>query len=136
MEDCKELDEQSLKRTSTASRLIFARSLRPPPPLHHHSRPCPCPRGLQRHATTCREPLPSFEGCGLGQHRFGSSQARMQLQAPLPFPKGCGPLSFARRRIWGGRKTRGTHELGCPIGALRNTNHDKGHGSFSLCLPH
>ena len=54
--------------------------------------------------------------------------------ATPPFPKGCGWLSLILWRIWGGRKTWGTHQVGFPNGESWNMNHNEGHGSLSLSL--
>jgi len=42
------------------------------------------------------------------------SQARMQTQLPLLFPKGCGQLRFTQCKNWKGRKVRGTQKVGGP----------------------
>ena len=51
-------------------------------------------------------PSPLLRDVGSTTNVSAPSQARMQPQPPLPFPKGCGRLSLTRRRIRGGRKTR------------------------------
>ena len=68
--------------------MIFAHSLHPPPPLHHHSCPRSHPRGLQRHPNTCHEPLPSVEGCGLDFHRHCSLRSEDATPGAPPLYKG------------------------------------------------
>jgi len=75
--------ERSFKQTSTASRLIFVRSLLPPAPLlQHHSRPRVQPR-----LSTGNEPLPSVEGCGLPQD-LGSLRSEDATATAPPLSKG------------------------------------------------
>ena len=121
--------ERSLKRTSTASQLIFVRSLLL---LHHLSTPpSPSPSSTTP-VQLADEPLPSIEGCGLDFHQLDSLTSEDTAQPPLPFPKGCGRLSLVRQMIQGGRKTKGAHEVGFDGDALRNTSYNTCRGEFSL----
>jgi len=83
-----------LKQTSTASRLIFAHSLLPPPPP-----PSPSPSTPPTsHVNTATIPSPLMRDVGSFNTPSAPSQARLQPNLPLPFPKGCGRVSLARRR--------------------------------------
>ena len=102
-----------------------------PPPLSPSPSPSVPPTSPDHPVAS---PSPLLRDVGSTSIAAAPSQARMQAQPPLPFPKGCGRFSFARRGIWGGRKTRGTHEVGGPGGELRNMSHDICRGSFSLSV--
>ena len=121
--------ERSLKRTSTASRLIFVL-------LHHLSTPpSPSPSSSSTtHVKSPTSPSPLLKDVGSTSTASAPSEARMQPQSPLPFPKGCGRLSLSRRRIRGRREMREAHEVGCPGGKSQNTSHDICRGSFSLSV--
>jgi len=60
-------------------------------------------------------PFPPLRDVGSINIALVPSQARIQSQPPLPFPKGCGRVSLARRRIRGGRKMQETHEVGAQV---------------------
>ena len=92
-----------MKQTSTASRLIFAHSLLPPqPPSSPLPLPLPPPASRVNPETN---PSPLLRDVGSFNTPSAPSQARLQPNLPLPFPKGCGRVSFARQRIRGGKKT-------------------------------
>jgi hypothetical protein len=104
--------ERSFKQTSTASRLIFAHSLLPPPLLP----PLRPPFARNNTSPLGHEPLPSIEGCGLIRYRRCSLRSEDAAKSPLPFPKGCGRLGLAQGKK-GGRQTRkGTREVGGTAG--------------------
>ena len=101
----------------------------PPPPLLHHYHPHP----LQpRPSKSLKSPSPLLRDVGSTSTSSAPSEAKMQAQLPLPFLKECGWFSLTQRRIRGGRKTKGTHEVGSPSGEFWNTSHDTCHGSFLL----
>jgi len=91
--------ERSLKRTSTASRLIFVHSLLL---LHHLSTPpSPSPSSTTP-VQLADEPLPSIEGCGLDFHQLGFLTSEDTAPAAPPLSKGM----WARRRGKGGAERR------------------------------
>jgi len=102
--------EQSFNSTSTPSRFNFT-LLRPPPPLLHlSSTPPPPPLASSSPPTSPGDPVtspsPLLRDVGSVNIAPAPSQARMLPQPPLPFLKGCGQLSLARRRTRGGKKTK------------------------------
>jgi len=100
----------------------------PPPPLPSLSPP---PTSSVDPAAS---PSPQLRDVGFKNAATVPSQARMNPQPPLPFPKGCGQLMLARWRNQGARRARGTLEVGGPVGELRNTSHDVCRGSCSLFI--
>ena len=120
--------ERSFNPPSTPSRLNFTSF------IHHHLSTTTSALALSTQSSNLDSAAslsPPLRDVGSIHIASVPSQARMLSQPPLPFPKGCGRHSLARRRIRGGRKTRGTHEVGCPNGELRNMSHDICRGSFS-----
>jgi hypothetical protein len=84
--------ERSFNHTSTASTVdVRSFTLLPPPPsLHHHLR-LHLPRLQPSPIVFAASPSPLLRDVGLTNISAAPSQARMQLQLPLPFLKGCGP---------------------------------------------
>ena len=73
-----------------------------PPPLSPSPSPSVPPTSPDHPVAS---PSPLLRDVGSTSIAAAPSQARMQVQPPLPFPKGCGRFSFAPRGIRGGRKT-------------------------------
>jgi hypothetical protein len=77
--------ERSFNSTSTASRLMSAHPPSFLPPPHSPSPPRFAPNHTQRPG---REPLPSFEGCGLNKQRIGSLRSEDAAARAPPLSKG------------------------------------------------
>jgi hypothetical protein len=114
--------EQSLKPTSTASRLILVSFL-------HHYHPPSTPRHPPNHTQQPGdEPLPSDEGCGLNQQH--PRMPRTDGNHPLPFPKGCGPVHTRQGELgksakeWGMEKREGGPRNWEAHTVRHETNHD------------
>jgi len=109
--------DRSFKRTSTPSRLIFARSLPPPPPLYHH------PLALDNSSITCQlvdEPLPSVEGCGLNYQRHCSLTSKDAAAPAPPLSKGMWVVqSRSTEDLEREDHEGGGQEVRCPCGASR-----------------
>jgi len=116
--------QRSLNLTSTASRLMFAHSLLF---LHHclRLRHRNSPRMAYIHPAM--SPSPLFRDVGSTKITSAPSEARSELHAPLPFPKGCGPahihstvgIGEIREGTGGWKNTRGDPGLGGPSSASR-----------------
>jgi len=96
--------EQSCNLPSTTSWLIFDYSLSS---FHHHLGPPHHKSPVTTPNNLTVSPSLLLRDVGSPTNATAPSEARMQPQPPLPFPKGCGRLIFAWCRNWGGRKTRG-----------------------------
>ena len=83
--------ERSFNSTSTRSRLMFAHSFfspLPPPPSLLPSRPPTSPINPET------SPSPLLRDVGSFKTASTPSEARSQVQLPLPFPKGCERLGL------------------------------------------
>ena len=125
--------ERSFNPPSTPSRLIFDHSLSS---FHHHLGPPHHKSPATTPNNPTASPSPLLRDVGSPTNATAPSEARMQPQPPLPFPKGCGRLRFARRRKCGRRKARGDSGSGRPRWCVTKTSDDFGRCSFSfISLP-
>ena len=102
-----------LKLPSTPSWLILVRSSHSSTTTFTLATP-PSPSTIQNDLTRCVSPL--TRDLGPISRPNLTSEARSPFISPSPF-QGCGWFIFVWWRIWGGRTTRGTQEVGGPQGA-------------------
>ena len=112
---------------STPSRLIFAH---PPSFFHHHLRPL----HHKLPATTLKNPRaspsPLLRDVGSLNNASAPSEARLQPQPPLPFPKGCGRLGLAQGKKGGTTNAKGDPGGGRHGGYVAKTGYDKRRSPF------
>jgi hypothetical protein len=110
--------DRSLNTTSTASRLMFVRLLSS---SHHRLRR----RRLKSLSTICdhpaRNPSPFLRVVGTTNSLQVTSEARTQPTRPSPFQRDVGGLYLLDGGFGDGRTQGGTHEIGGPQRASRNT---------------